>query len=55
MTFLPKLFEMAYTNTHSTEFQRKKITEKKKGRISKVKTQNTLLEIQKTATRSSQI
>ena len=30
MTFLPKLFEMAYTNTHSTEFQRKKITEKKR-------------------------
>lgn len=54
MTFLPKLFEMAYTNTHSTEFQRKKIL-KKKGRISKVKTQSTFLEIYKTATGSSQI
>ena len=39
MTFLPKLFGMAYTNTQFNRIQKKKIWKKKKSRITKVKTQ----------------
>ena len=40
MTFLPKLFGMAYTNTQFNRIQKKKnLKKKKKSRITKVKTQ----------------